>query len=166
MSDFKPGECFIVDVMAASAEGAFFFDDQAALKAGAPPDGSATLGPPVTAGFAAIREPAEAVSVMVRLSDGHVAHGDCVAVQYSGVGGRDPVLRSAERAPLREGPVADALRGRPVASFRHLSACLDELMADVPAFGTGAAYGLSQALLAAAAHRAGQSMARTIQSAW
>src|ERR1700761_1772967 len=166
MSDFKPGECFIVDVMAASAEGAFFFDDQAAIKAGAPHDGFAILGPPVTAGFAAIREPAEAVSVMVRLSDGHVAHGDCVAVQYSGVGGRDPVLRSAELVPLLEGPVADALRGRPVASFRDLSACLDELMADLPAFGTAAAYGLSQALLAAAAHGAGQSMARTIQSEW
>src|ERR1700740_1523648 len=131
--------CSIVDVIAAPGVGAFFFDDQAAIKQGAPHDGFAIVGEPVTPGFAAIREPAEAVSVMVCLSDGQVTHGDCVAVQYSGVGGRDPVLRGAELVPLLEGPVADALRGRPVASFRDLSACLDELMADLPAFGTAAA---------------------------
>jgi methylaspartate ammonia-lyase len=159
-------ECFIADVLAAPAEGAFFFDDQAAIKAGAAHDGFAILGPPLTPGFAAVREPAEAVSVMIRLSDGHVAHGDCVAVQYSGVGGRDPLLRSAALVTLMEGAVADTLRGRPVSSFRELSTCVDELMVELPGFGTAAAYGLSQALLAAAAHGAGQSMAGVIQREW
>ena len=54
-----------------------------------------------------MRAPAEAVSILLVLEDGHVAHGDCVSVQYSGVGGREPRLRadelargSAEIAPL------------------------------------------------------------------
>ena len=155
-----------MDLMAAPAAGAFFFDDQAAIKGGARHDGFAIVGQPVTPGFDAIRQPAEAVSVMLRLSDGHVAHGDCVAVQYSGVGGRDPVMRSAQLVPLLEGEVADSLRGRPVESFRELSQRVDELVDDLPGFGTAAAYGLSQALLAAVAHARGETMARTIQHEW
>ncbi len=93
----------IADVIAAPGAGAFFFDDQAAIRAGAPHDGFAIVGEPVTPGFEAIRQPAEAVSVMLVLSDGYVAHGDCVAVQYSGVGGREPLLRSAELVPSARG---------------------------------------------------------------
>jgi methylaspartate ammonia-lyase len=158
--------CQIVDVLAAPAAGAFFFDDQAAIKRGAPHDGFAILGAPVTPGFEAVRQPAQAVSVMLCLSDGHVAYGDCVSVQYGGVGGREPVLRSDELVALFEGEVAGLMRGRPVESFRERSGDLQELARDIPGFGAAAAYGLSQALLAAAAHAAGASMARTIQSEW
>ena len=116
----------ITDVLAAPAVGAFFFDDQAAIRAGAPHDGFAIVGEPLTPGFAAIRQPAEAVSVMVRLSDGHVAHGDCVSVQYSGVGGREPLLRAAElRVPRIEGRLRFAVS--PLRAFRELSALLDAL---------------------------------------
>jgi methylaspartate ammonia-lyase len=166
MSDFTASSASVVDVIAAPAAGAFFFDDQAAIKRGAPHDGFAIIGEPVTPGYQAIREPAEAVSVMICLGDGHVAHGDCVAVQYSGVGGRDPLLRSAALVPVIEGEVREALRGRDVASFREMSAVVDELVDGVPGFGTAAAYGVSQALLAAAAHAGGQTMARTIQREW
>src|SRR4051794_2945739 len=119
----------ITGVIAAPGAGAFFFDDQAAIRHGAPHDGFTIVGEPVTPGFETIRQPAEAVSVMVRLSDGHVAHGDCVAVQYSGVAGRDRLLRAVELAPLLEGEIAGALRGRPVDSFRDLSLLVDELVA-------------------------------------
>lgn len=156
----------IVDLVAAPGVGAFFFDDQAAIRQGARHDGFAILGEPVTPGFDAVREPAGAVSIMLLLSDGHVAHGDCVAVQYSGVGGRDRVLRPAELVPLLEGEVAAALRGRPVTGFRALSPVLDELAATVEGFGTAAAYGLSQALLDAAAHAAGQTMTGAIRADW
>lgn len=166
VSDREVGGCLVADVIAAPATGAFFFDDQAAIKRGAPHDGFAILGEPVTRGYEAIRQPAEAVSVMIRLDDGHVAHGDCVAVQYSGVGGRDPILHSAELVPVLEGEVREVLRGRPVASFREMSSVVDELVDSVAGFGTAAAYGLSQALLAAAAHAAAESMARTIQREW
>ena len=159
-------DCRIVDVLAAPGVGAFFFDDQAAIKLGAPHDGFAIVGEPLTAGFRAIRQPAEAVSVMLRLSDGYVADGDCVAVQYSGVGGRDPVLDAEALTALLEDEVAGALRTRSVESFRESSDHLDALVRELPGFGSAAAYGLSQALLAAAAHAGGRSMARTIQAEW
>jgi methylaspartate ammonia-lyase len=158
--------CCIVDVLAAPGVGAFFFDDQAAIKLGARHDGFAILGDPLTAGFRSIRQPAEAVSVMLRLSDGYVAYGDCVAVQYSGVGGRDPVLRAEALAELLEDEVAGSISGRPVESFRESSDHVDVLSRELPGFGSAAAYGLSQALLAAAAHATGRSMARTIQAEW
>jgi methylaspartate ammonia-lyase len=158
--------CHIIDVLAAPAVGAFFFDDQAAIRHGAQHNGFAIPGEPLTPGFRAIREPAEAVSVLLRLSDGHVAYGDCVSVQYGGVGGRDPVLRSDVLTALLEDAVAASLRGRPVDSFRDASGLVDELAQDLPGFGSAAAYGLSQALLAAAAHAGGRSMTRTIQAEW
>jgi methylaspartate ammonia-lyase len=166
MSDLTGDDCAVADLMTAAATGAFFFDDQAAIRAGARHDGFALSGEPITPGYRAIREPAEAVCVMLRLGDGHVAHGDCVAVQYSGVGGRDPLLRSAALAPLLEGQVRQALLGRAVGSFREMSSLVDELVETVPGFGTAAAYGLSQALLAAAAHAGGRTMTRTIQHEW
>lgn len=156
----------IVEVLATPAVGAFFFDDQAAIRQGARHDGFAIVGDPVTPGFEAIRQPAGAVSVMLRLSDGHVAHGDCVAVQYSGVGGRDPVLRPSELARLLEDRVAGALRGRDVEGFRALSETVDELAATVAGFGTAAAYGVSQALLDAAAHASGRTMTATLRAEW
>jgi methylaspartate ammonia-lyase len=158
--------CRIVDLLAAPGTGAFFFDDQAAIKMGARHDGFAIVGEPLTPGFESIRQPAEAVSVMLKLSDGHIACGDCVSVQYSGVGGRDPVLRRAALASLLENEVAPAVRGLPVESFRTLSENLDALARDLPGFGSAAAYGLSQSLLAAAAHATGRSMAGTIRAEW
>jgi methylaspartate ammonia-lyase len=156
----------IVDVLATPGVGAFFFDDQAAIRRGAPHDGFAIVGDPVTPGFETIRQPAGAVSVLLRLSDGHVAHGDCVAVQYSGVAGRDPVLHPAELVALIEGHVAERLRGRGVSAFRELSEIVDDLAATVDGFGTAAAYGLSQALLDAAAHASGRTMTATIRAEW
>lgn len=156
----------VVELLAVPAAAGFFFDDQAAIRAGARHDGFAILGDAVTPGYRAVRQPAEAVSVLLRLDDGHVAHGDCVSVQYSGVGGRDPLLRSAELVPLLEAEIAPRLNGRRVTSFRELSAIVDEVSAELPDFGTAAAYGLSQALLDAAAHAAGMSMARTVQAEW
>ena len=77
-------------MLAAPATGGYFSDDQAAITAGAVRDGLAYPGRRAL--------PAEAVSVLLVLSDGHVAHGDCVSVQYSGAGGREPRLDPAELA--------------------------------------------------------------------
>jgi methylaspartate ammonia-lyase len=136
----------ITDVRAVPATGGYFADDQAAIKAGAVRDGLAYPGD--------VRVPAEAVSVLLILSDGHVAHGDCVSVQYSGVGGREPRLDAAALAArIRSLP----LRGLPVTRFRELR---------VEGHGAAADYGLSQALLDAAAHRAGTTMAEVIAAEW
>ncbi len=158
-------DCEIIDVIAAPGVGAFFFDDQLAIRQGAARDGFAILGAPLTPGYDAVRQPATAVSVMLRLSDGYLAHGDCVAVQYSGVGGRDPVPDSEQLVSLLEADVAAAIRGLPTQSFRKLSERVDALRT-LPGFGTAAAYGLSQAMLDAVAHTREASMARTIQAEW
>jgi methylaspartate ammonia-lyase len=142
-------ELTITDVLAVPATGGYFADDQDAIKAGAPRDGLAYPGE--------IRVPAEAVSVLLRLSDGYVAHGDCVSVQYSGVGGREPRLRAAELAERLRCDVAPRLRGTAVTAFRA---------AALEGFGAAADYGLSQALLDAAAHRAGTTMAEVVAAEW
>jgi methylaspartate ammonia-lyase len=156
----------IVDVLAVPASGGYFADDQAAIKGGAIADGLAYPGAPVTPGFDAIRAPAEAVSVLLVLSDGHVAHGDCVSVQYGGVGGREPRLRAGALAATFARDVAPALRGTAVTAFRPAAERVDRLAAELPGFGAAASYGLSQALLDAAAHRAGHTMADVIREEW
>ena len=137
----------IADVIAVPGSAAYFFDDQAAILAGAQRDGLNYPGTPLTPGFEHIRQPAAAVSVLLVLSDGQVAHGDCVSVQYSGVGGRDPLLDGPGLAARIDDEVAPALRGRTVDRYEPFKA----LLADFAPLGTAAAYGLSQALLDACA---------------
>jgi methylaspartate ammonia-lyase len=77
---------FISEVLCVPVRSGFFADDQAAILKGAVHDGFGYTG--------------EAVSVMLVLDDGQIGHGDCAAVQYSGVGGRDVVFDSAVAVPL------------------------------------------------------------------
>lgn len=70
----------------------FYFDDLRAIMHGAKENGFLYDGKPETLGFGSVRQPGESVSVMFILDDGQVAFGDCVAVQYSGSSGRDPVF--------------------------------------------------------------------------
>jgi methylaspartate ammonia-lyase len=151
-------ELTIAQVLAVPATAGYFADDQVAIKAGAPRDGLAYPE--------GVRIPAEAVSVLLVLSDGHVAHGDCVSVQYSGVGGREPRLRAHALAAIFDRDVAPRLRGTAVTPFRPAGELVDGLAADVEGFGAAASYGLSQALLDAAAHRAGRTMADVIHAEW
>ncbi|MBA2517844.1 MAG: methylaspartate ammonia-lyase [Solirubrobacterales bacterium] len=156
----------IEDVLAVPVTGGYFSDDQAAIKAGARRDGLTYPGVPATPGFEFIREPATAVSVLLVLSDGYVAHGDCVSVQYSGVGGRAARLRADALAGGFSEHAALVLRGRTVTAFRPATGVIDELAASVDGFGTAAGYGLSQALLDATAHCAGCTMADVVQAEW
>jgi methylaspartate ammonia-lyase len=131
----------------------FFFDDQRAIKQGADRDGFAYEGAPVTDGFERIREAGETLIVELQLGDGRWVRGDCAAVQYSGAGGRDPLFRAAEYAPVVEGQVADALRGRDATHFEENATVIEALPS--PEGGrlhTAVRYGVSQALLNAAAH--------------
>lgn len=157
----------IAHVLASAGLGGYFFDDQRAIKDGALRDGIAYLGPPVTPGFAAVREPAESTSVMLVLDDGYVAVGDCASVQYSGVGGREPRLRGAELAARIECDLAPRLSGLEVTSFREASERAEALLGEIGGFGRAAAYGVSQALLDAAAHAAGHHlMGRVVKDEW
>jgi len=141
----------ITGIYATPGYSGFFFDDQRAIKQGAEHDGFTYEGEPVTDGFDEIRQAGESIVVDVELADGTVARGDCAAVQYSGAGGRDPLFKAEEYAPVIEGPVADELEGRDATDFLDNAELLEEMEVDGDRLHTAIRYGVSQALLAAAA---------------
>ncbi|SIT44929.1 Methylaspartate ammonia-lyase [Paraburkholderia ribeironis] len=157
----------IQKVLASPGVGSFFFDDQAAIKAGAKRDGAAYIGKAQTPGFKAVREPSESVSVMFLLSDGYIAKGDCASVQYTGVGGREPRFHADQLAAQIEQELAPKLVGLDVRSFRETAVFAENAIGQVFAAKRAAAYGVSQALLDAAAHTAGHHlMAQVIKDEW
>lgn len=157
----------IQHVLVSPGLGGFFFDDQAAIKSGAVADGAAYLGQAQTPGYRRVREPAEAACIQLVLSDGFVAQGDAASVQYSGVGGREPRLNAIELSEKIKTELAPKLVGLNVDSFRQATTQVAEWTESVEGLGRAAAYGLSQALLAAAAHAAGHHlMARVIKDEW
>lgn len=151
----------IIDVIASPGLTGFFADDQKAIKDGAVADGFVYRGEPKTPGFSAIRQAGESVSVMLVLEDGQVAYGDCVTVQYSGVGGRQPVFKAEDLAKCIEEEWADWLRSLSLDQFRPLAEQLDPLPLDSPA-PKAIRYGISQALLDAVARSRMLTMAEVI----
>ena len=141
----------ISKVICAPGRTGFYFDDQAAIKAGAAHDGAMYEGEPKTPGFTGVRQAGEAISVMLVLEDGQIAWGDCAAVQYSGAGGRDPLFLAENFIPLIEGEVAGHLVGRELDSFRGLAEEIDHMEADGKRLHTAIRYGVSQAILDAVA---------------
>ena len=141
----------ISKVICAPGRTGFYFDDQAAIKAGAAHDGAMYEGEPMTPGFTGVRQAGEAISVMLVLEDGQIAWGDCAAVQYSGAGGRDPLFLAENFIPLIEGKVARHLVGRELDSFRGLAEEIDHMEAEGKRLHTAIRYGVSQAILDAVA---------------
>ena len=139
----------IIDVVLSKSYTGFYFDDQKAIKSGAKTDGFIYLGETKTPGFTKIRIPGEAISIQLVLDDGLVAVGDCVAVQYSGTGGRDPLFLTAEFIPFIEKNLKPMLIGEDVSSFRELAKKYDNLLIDGKKLHTAIRYGLTQALLRA-----------------
>ncbi|GAB1483862.1 methylaspartate ammonia-lyase [Treponema sp.] len=151
---------------------AFYFDDQRAIKAGAEHDGFAYSGKPVTAGFKRIRQEGKAIVIALELENGRIAYGDCAAVQYSGAGGRDPLLDPEYYIPFLEKNIEPLLVGSPIQSFRQAASELDSLAfierdATKPRkLHTALRYGLSQALLYARAEELGKIPAEIIAEEW
>jgi methylaspartate ammonia-lyase len=148
----------ISQVLSVPARTGFFADDQAAIRIGVASDGFTYAGTPVTPGFSAVRQAGEAVSVMFVLDDGFVAEGDCAAVQYSGVGGRDVLFRARAGQQMITEHVAPALTGRELTTFRDMAPWLDALPVH-----TAVRYGITQALLAAVAHLRQVTMAELVR---
>ncbi|NLV11286.1 methylaspartate ammonia-lyase [Halomicrobium mukohataei] len=143
----------IESVRATPGVAGFFFDDQRAIKQGANRDGFAYEGEPVTDGFDRIREAGESLLVELQLGDGRWVRGDCAAVQYSGAGGRDPRFRAEEFVSVVESQVADVLRGRDATHFDENVTAVEALPSRRGGrLHTAVRYGVSQALLNAAAH--------------
>lgn len=141
----------IVDLVCARGRTGFYFDDQRAIKQGAKADGSTYTGTPVTPGFTSVRQAGEAISVMLILEDGQIAHGDCAAVQYSGAGGRDPLFLADEFIPVIEKHIKPLLVGREADSFRQLTREMEAVYVEGKRLHTAIRYGVSQAILDAVA---------------
>jgi len=153
----------IADVVCSAGRTGYYYDDLLAIRGGAVRDGFNYVGRPLTAGFARIRQPGESISVMLVLEDGQVAFGDCVSVQYSGTGGREPLFWAKDFLPVIERVVAPLLRGRELGSFRGLAGEIDALAAGGKRLHAAVRYGVSQALLDAVAKARRITMAEVIQ---
>ncbi|MER9579926.1 methylaspartate ammonia-lyase [Mesorhizobium sp. M0400] len=152
----------IKDVLLAPGNGAFFYDDQVAIRAGVPQDGFIYVGEPVTPGFKAIRVPASSLSVGLVLTDDTAVWGDMMSVQYSGAGGRDPLFDADRISDLTSQIVTRLLD---VDAFHYLGACAKVFEPlEHKRLPLAVEYGVSQALLRAAAHLHRKTMAEIICS--
>lgn len=151
----------IKDVLLTPGSGAFFYDDQAAIKAGASQDGFIYLGEPLTPGFNSIRVPASSLSVGLVLADDTVVWGDMMSVQYSGAGGRDPLFDVKQMADLTTRGVIPRLLD--VDASRYLDACAKVFEPfERERLPLALEYGVSQALLRATARLQRTTMAEVV----
>ncbi|WP_095090379.1 methylaspartate ammonia-lyase [Mesorhizobium sophorae] len=151
----------IKDVLLALGNGAFFYDDQAAIRAGAIQDGFSYLGEPITPGFTSIRVPANSLSIGLVLTDDTVVWGDMMNVQYSGAGGRDPLFDTKQISNLTSRVVAPRLLD--VDASHYLEACAKVFEPyEHKWLPLAIEYGVSQALLRAAAHLCRGTMAEVV----
>jgi methylaspartate ammonia-lyase len=141
----------IIDIICSKSLTGFYNDDQAAIKQGATHDGFTYVGEPVTDKFTNIRQKGEAVSIMFLLEDGQVALGDATAVQYSGAGGRDPLFLSEEGIATINEFIKPVLIGEDVTEFKALAEKIDSMKVNGVKLHTALRYGITQALLDAAA---------------
>jgi methylaspartate ammonia-lyase len=141
----------IKDVIYAVGRSGFFNRDLAAVKAGAQADGFAYPGEPVSPGFMKIVQPGTAISVMLLLDDGQVAFGDCVDVILTGVAGCDPLFQAGQHLGFLRTTMHDFLCGRPIDCFRELAGEVDRFVDNGKRLHTALRYGITQALLHAAA---------------
>ncbi len=153
----------ISDVLCTPGQSGFFFDDQMAIRAGASHEGFDYQGAPQTEGFSRIRQPGESVSVMLLLSDGEVAVGDCVTVQYPGAGGRDPLFRSKDVIATIDAHVRPLLVGASLDNFRALAKRVDELLIEGRSMPSAIRYGVTQAVLDGVARSKKLTMAEVIR---
>ncbi len=150
-------------VLTVPVRGGFFTDDQAAIRCGRARDGFTYAGEPVTAGFRAVRQPSQALSVLLEMDNGHVAHGDCVGVQYAAAAGRDPVFDAAAAARTVQELVAPMLTERRAGSFRDLADEVDGITEGGEPLHTAVRYGVTQAILDAVARTHAVTMAEVIR---
>ncbi len=142
----------ILDVILTKSHTGFYYDDQRAIRAGnAKDDGFLLDGKPLTEGFTSIRLPGEAVSIQLVLENGLVAIGDCVAVQYSGAAGRDPLFLADDYIPFIEKHVKPLLLQEDITNFKELAVKYDTLKIDGKNLHTAIRYGVTQAILNARA---------------
>lgn len=151
----------IKDVILARGNGSFFYDDQAAIRAGAVQDGACYVGQVLTPGFTSIRMPSRSLSIGLVLADDAIVWGDMMSVQYSGAAGRDPFFQPEAIEALIASVMMPRLLDADMSGF--LAACAEVF---APHAGSrlplAVEYGVSQALLRATAHVKGVTLAEII----
>ena len=141
----------IANVICAAGVSGYFNKDLEAARLGARQDGFGFIDPPVTPGFDQVLQPGQALSVMLLLEDGQVAFGDCMDVIFTGAAGRDPLFKAEAHRDVVEGPIRELLIGRDCAEFRPLAAEIEAFRQAGSQLHTALRFGISQALLHAAA---------------
>ncbi|HEY0294051.1 MAG TPA: methylaspartate ammonia-lyase [Bordetella sp.] len=141
----------IARVLFSTGISGYLHRDLAAIKAGARRNGVLYEGDPIAPGFRRIVETADIVSVMLVLEDDQVAHGDCADVILAGFGGRDPAFRAADHQQALDLAIRPLLQGLDADDFRANAQRLDDCQPDGRPLHTAIRYGVSQALLHAAA---------------
>ncbi len=154
----------IEKILTSTGLSGYYNKDLKAVKAGATPDGFVYREPPMTPGFYAIMQPGQSLSVMLLLSDGQVAFGDCVDVVFTGAAGRDPLFRSADHEETIQKVVGDFLRGKAVLEFKPLAETVDSMQVGGKRLHTAVRYGVTQALLDAVAKAHHTTMTEVIES--
>lgn len=154
----------VIDVVCSAGRTGFYFDDQRAIKKGAKHDGFTYVGEPVTEGFTKVRQAGESISVMLILEDGQIAYGDCAAVQYSGAGGRDPLFLAQDFIPVIEEYIAPKLIGKDIMRFKETAEEIDHMKVQGKRLHTAIRYGVTQAILDAAAKSNKITMAEVIKN--
>ena len=155
----------IKDVIVSKSHSGFYYDDQKAIKAGLlQRDGFFYHGKPLTAGFEHIRHAGEAISLQIILADGTIGLGDCVAVQYSGIDGRDPLFLTKDYYEFVIKEVVPLLKGYQIKSFRKAAEYFDTLLVNKKRLHTAIRYGITQALLSAVSNYKKTTMVEIIRS--
>ncbi len=152
----------IQNVLASKGFSGFYYDDQAAIKSHAKHDGFAYLGKPITPGFSAIRIAGESISIILVLEESRIAYGDCVAVQYSGAAGRDPLFLADNYLPIFREKIAPLMVGRKIENFRDMAKEFDDLKIGGKRLHTALRYGITQAILNAVSRKKHIPMAEVI----
>jgi methylaspartate ammonia-lyase len=136
--------------------------DLAAMRAGAKPDGFIYEGAPITPGFRRIVQPGAAISIMLLLDDDQVAFGDGMDVIFSGAAGRDVLFQPEHHRAFLTDTLPTWLVGRDVSRFRPLAEEIDNRLFNGKPLHTALRYGITQAILHAAALANHEPMARLI----
>ncbi len=153
----------IKDVLLAPGYGAFYYDDQTAIRNGMEHDGFVYKGEPATPGFSMVRTPSTSLSIGLVLSDDTIVWGDMMSVQYSGAAGRDPLFNTQKIAAMTRDIVEPRLLNTEPSKF--LDACHQVFEPhEGKRLPLAIEYGVSQALLRAAAHSHRITMAEVICS--
>jgi len=157
----------IQQLIASIGLGGSVYKDLAAIKQGAEPDGPLLYkGKPVTKGFSRIVQPGTSVSIQMVLEDGSIAIGDCTQVILVGIAGREDIFDPGELKEQIEGPITARLLGQDVRRFRELAEEMDAFLINGKRMHSALRYGLSQALLDAAAQARRLTMTEVIAEEW